>query len=156
MIAACAETPRPGETGTWINDEMIAAYTRLHEEGFAHSCEVWRNGNLVGGLYGVSLGGAFFAESMFHRERDASKVAFVTLVRWLEARGFTLFDCQLHTDHLASLGAREIPRDEYLQRLDRAARQPTLRGPWTLEGSGAPEPAAGPGSGDLPDGRRAR
>lgn len=109
---------RLGET--WINDKLIRAYTHLHELGFAHSVEAWLNGELAGGLYGVSLGGAFFGESMFHRERDASKVALVHLVERLNERGFTLLDTQASTPHLSRFGCIEIPAAEYLERLKKA------------------------------------
>ena len=103
--------------GTWISEELIAAYSHLHAEGFAHSVETWQNGELVGGLYGVSLGGAFFGESMFHRRTDASKVALVALVQRLRERGFVLLDAQARTQHLGRFGCEEIPADEYLRRL---------------------------------------
>ncbi|QIN82610.1 leucyl/phenylalanyl-tRNA--protein transferase [Rubrobacter tropicus] len=117
VIRACAQREE-----TWINAEIIAAYTRLHRAGKAHSVEAYREGELVGGLYGVSLGGAFMGESMFTRARDASKVCFVYLVRRLEERGYELLDCQIQNDHLASLGAKEIPAREYDRRLERALR----------------------------------
>lgn len=113
VMRGCATTHGP----TWITPAMFAAYVRLHELGWAHSVEVWRDGTLVGGLYGVGVGGAFTAESMFHRVRDASKVALATLVDHLTARRFDLFDVQLLTPHLVTLGAIEIPRDAYLARL---------------------------------------
>jgi leucyl/phenylalanyl-tRNA---protein transferase len=106
--------------GTWISDELIAAYVRLNEMGFAHSVESWVNNQLVGGLYGVSLGGAFFGESMFHRTRDASKVALVALVERLKERGYDLLDTQASTEHLRRFGCIDIPADEYLKRLRRA------------------------------------
>ena len=105
---------------TWISEEIIAVYTRLHELGLAHSVESYRDGELVGGLYGVALGGAFFGESMFSRATDASKVAFVALCRRLRVRGYTLLDAQFMTDHLASLGAVQLPRAAYLRRLNAA------------------------------------
>lgn len=116
VIAQCADRPE----GTWISDEIRRVYGQLHEAGFAHSVETWRENRLVGGLYGVALGGAFFGESMFHRETDASKVALVALVERMRDRGFVLLDTQWLTPHLARLGAREIPRDEYLRRLETA------------------------------------
>jgi leucyl/phenylalanyl-tRNA--protein transferase len=109
--------------GTWINDKLIRAYTELHELGFAHSVETWWNGELAGGLYGVSLGGAFFGESMFHRRRDASKIALVTLVNRLNERGFELLDTQASTSHLKRFGCIEIPAADYLRRLDSAIRK---------------------------------
>jgi leucyl/phenylalanyl-tRNA--protein transferase len=120
VIRACADRPEP----TWISPEIIHAYTRLHGLGHAHSVESWQMGHLVGGLYGVALGGAFFGESMFHHIADASKVALVALVERLTQRGFFLLDVQFHTPHLARFGAREIPRAEYLQRLQQAVLQP--------------------------------
>ncbi len=106
--------------GTWISPAILRAYTRLHVLGFAHSVEAWQDGELAGGLYGVSLGGAFFGESMFHRRRDASKVALVHLVQRLRERGYLLLDTQAATPHLARFGCVEIPAEEYLRRLDRA------------------------------------
>jgi leucyl/phenylalanyl-tRNA--protein transferase len=105
------------DEGTWISEEIVEAYCQLHELGAAHSVETWRNGELAGGLYGVALGGAFFGESMFSRQRDASKVALVALVQRMRERGFTLLDVQFTTEHLARFGAIEIPREEYLARL---------------------------------------
>jgi leucyl/phenylalanyl-tRNA--protein transferase len=121
VIRACAE--RPGE-GTWITPEMVAAYERLHELGFAHSVEAWRGEELAGGVYGVALGGFFAGESMFTRQRDGSKVALVGLVERLRERGFTLFDTQFVTDHTRRLGAVEIPRRQYLGRLRDALARP--------------------------------
>jgi leucyl/phenylalanyl-tRNA---protein transferase len=133
VIRSCAEVPRTGASGTWINPAMIDAYQALHEEGYAHSAEAWQGGELVGGVYGVSLGAAFFAESMFHLATDASKAALVALVGQLEAWGFELFDCQLPTPHLASLGATPWPRERFLAALAHALRAPTRRGRWTLD-----------------------
>jgi leucyl/phenylalanyl-tRNA--protein transferase len=115
VIRACADREE-----TWINAEIIEAYVRLHREGKAHSVEAYSEGNLVGGLYGVTLGGAFMGESMFTRMRDASKVCFVHLVAHLRERDFRLLDCQIHNPHLASLGAHEIPEPEFLRRLQHA------------------------------------
>ncbi|WP_090720456.1 leucyl/phenylalanyl-tRNA--protein transferase [Nitrosomonas sp. Nm166] len=117
VMQACA-SPRKGQTGTWIHPQMIAAYTALHEMGLAHSIETWMDGVLVGGLYGVSLGKVFFGESMFSRVPNASKIALVHLIKQLQYWKFGLIDCQVKTDHLASLGAREISRMEFSQRLD--------------------------------------
>ena len=108
------------EGGTWITAEMLEAYTRLHELGYAHSVETWQEGQLVGGLYGVALGGAFFAESMFTRVPDASKVALVSLVRQLQAWGFHIIDCQQASPHVLRFGAEEIPRREFLDHLTAA------------------------------------
>lgn len=116
VIAACAV--RPGE-GTWITPPMSRAYVRLHEQGHAHSVEVWQAGILVGGLYGITVGAVFTGESMFHIVTDASKVALVALDDHLAERGFALIDAQLHTDHLEAMGAVEIPRGDFLDALDR-------------------------------------
>ncbi|MCA8915003.1 MAG: leucyl/phenylalanyl-tRNA--protein transferase [Planctomycetes bacterium] len=130
VIAACAKAKRPGQRGTWITKEMKKAYTELHELGFAHSAEAWLDGKLVGGAYGVSLGAAYFGESMFALEPDASKVAFATLVGRLKEWGFHFVDAQVHTAHLERFGARQIPREDYLRRLEEALKLPTRRGPW--------------------------
>lgn len=124
VIRACAQETRPGQGGTWITGEMVDAYCRLHAAGFAHSFEVWRGDELVGGLYGVAIGRMFFGESMFHRVTDASKVAFVHMVRHLQGAGFDLIDCQLYTPHLARLGAAEIERAAFLARLAVLIAQP--------------------------------
>lgn len=116
VMQACA-APRKGQTGTWIHPEMIAAYTTLHEMKFAHSVEMWVDDELVGGLYGIALGQIFFGESMFSRAPNASKIAFVHLVKQVQEWGFGLIDCQVKTNHLASLGAREIPRAAFAQYL---------------------------------------
>jgi leucyl/phenylalanyl-tRNA--protein transferase len=133
VLRGCAQSPRPGQTGTWLIPEMIDAYMKLHDLGFAHSFEAWKDGTLVGGLYGVSLGAAFFGESMFATVPDASKIAFVASVRQLDAWNIGLIDCQVHTDHLERFGAYEIPRLDYLQLLQRALDEPTKRGRWKLE-----------------------
>jgi leucyl/phenylalanyl-tRNA--protein transferase len=133
VLLGCAEVPRPGQTGTWLIPEMVAAYTKLHELGFAHSIEAWQGDELVGGLYGVSLGAAFFGESMFARAPDASKIAFVASVRQLDAWHIGLIDCQVHTEHLARFGAYEITRGKYLELLAIALDEPTRRGKWTFE-----------------------
>jgi leucyl/phenylalanyl-tRNA--protein transferase len=117
VIKACA-APRETETGTWITDAMMQAYITLHRLGHAHSFECWQDGELVGGLYGIAIGRVFFGESMFSRARDASKVAFVQLARQLVAWQDGLIDCQVYTPHLASLGAVNIPREQFLQQLD--------------------------------------
>lgn len=122
VMNACMEVARPGERGSWISAELVAAYHRLHELGHAHSVEVWRGDQLAGGLYGVSLGGAFFGESMFHVVRDASKVALVHLVERLRERDFLLLDTQAVTGHLSRFGCIEVPADEYLQMLSGALR----------------------------------
>jgi leucyl/phenylalanyl-tRNA--protein transferase len=132
VIRGCARAPRKGARGTWITPAMVAAYEALFELGFAHSAEAWRAGELVGGVYGVSLGGVFFGESMFTLAPDASKVAFATLVRRLAGWGFDFVDCQVHTAHLARLGARPWPRAEFLARLRASLRRETRRGRWQL------------------------
>jgi leucyl/phenylalanyl-tRNA---protein transferase len=124
VIAECA-APRDGQSGTWIVPEMMAAYTELHRLGYAHSVESWREDRLVGGLYGMSLGRVFFGESMFSREPDASKVALVRLVERLRGNGAELIDCQQATPHLASLGAREIPRAEFAKRVKDSIQYPS-------------------------------
>ena len=133
VMRACARKPRPGQDGTWITPEIVAGYTALHREGLAHSIEAWRQGRLVGGLYGVSLGAVFFGESMFADEPNASKVAFATLLANLVRWRFALVDCQSYTDHLAGFGAVEWRRARFLAALKRALRQPTRTGRWTLE-----------------------
>jgi leucyl/phenylalanyl-tRNA--protein transferase len=133
VIAACAVAPRDGQQGTWITREMQDAYIKLHGLGFAHSVETWFEGKLVGGLYGVSLGKAFFGESMFHHKTDASKVALATLVERLKTWGFRFIDAQMTTEHLLSLGAQELSRRIFLKQLQSALRQPTKRGKWRID-----------------------
>jgi len=130
VIRECASVKRPNQNDTWITDDMIEAYCRLHHEGFAHSVESWQEGELVGGLYGISLGRAFFGESMFSKVSNASKVAFVHLVWFLESRNFSLIDCQLTTKHLLSFGAQEIQRKEFLRMLEEALKHKTRKGRW--------------------------
>jgi leucyl/phenylalanyl-tRNA---protein transferase len=141
VIRGCADAPRGGQKGTWITTDMIEAYEELHRLGFAHSVETWSDGRLVGGLYGVSLGTAFFGESMFARERDASKVALVHLVRQLGLWGFELLDCQVRNDHLASLGAEQWSRARFLEGLSRALQAATRRGPWQFDPASGDERA---------------
>lgn len=129
VMRGCA-APRPGQAGTWITPTMIEAYTRLHHLGYAHSVETWVNGELAGGLYGVAIGGMFYGESMFTRVRDASKIALVHLVWQLRRWGFGLIDCQMKTAHLASLGAREIPRADFVRRVRELIEWPHRPGPW--------------------------
>jgi leucyl/phenylalanyl-tRNA---protein transferase len=125
VIRACAADDRdPDDPGSWISDEIIESYTALHMRGFAHSVEAWREDRLVGGLYGVALGGAFFGESMFFRETDASKIALVALVERLQSRGYTLLDTQWLTTHLEQFGAVEVSRADYLRRLELSLGQP--------------------------------
>jgi leucyl/phenylalanyl-tRNA--protein transferase len=121
VVAACAERP----DGTWISREIIRVYTELHRLGFAHSVETWQGAELAGGLYGVSLGGAFFGESMFHRASNASKVALVCLVERMRQRGMVLLDCQFMTEHLRQFGTIEITRRAYLRRLAAALAIPS-------------------------------
>ena len=129
VMPACGR-PRAKQKETWITTDMLEAYYALHELGFAHSVEAWRDGKLAGGLYGVSLGRCFFGESMFTTVSNASKAAFITLVRRLQAMGFGLIDCQVFTAHLESLGARSMPRNEFLRLLRAALRYETVRGDW--------------------------
>ena len=132
VINACARVRRKHGEGTWIVPAMISAYCRLHANGYAHSVEAWQNDALVGGLYGVSLGKCFFGESMFTHVTNASKVAFVALVKHLKALSFDLIDCQVTTGHLISFGAREIPRDVFLNQLRKTLERPSLKGNWAL------------------------
>lgn len=134
IMEQCAG-PRPQypEGGTWITDDMLDAYTRLHELGYAHSVETWQDGRLVGGLYGVAIGGAFFAESMFTRVDDASKVALVRLVRQLQVWDFRLIDCQQFSPHVGRFGAEEIPRRDFIEHLRLALTLPDRRGRWRFE-----------------------
>jgi leucyl/phenylalanyl-tRNA---protein transferase len=137
VVQACARVRRKGQRGTWITPELAAAFEQLHSLGFAHSAEAWQDGKLVGGLYGVSLGGAFFGESMFADTPDASKVAFVVLVQQLGRWGFDFVDAQVHTPHLERFGAAEISRDDYLAALRESMTRPTRRGKWHLDGNTA-------------------
>lgn len=130
VIRACADQPRPGQSGTWITEELIEGFEALHASGFAHSIEAWEGERLVGGVYGVSLGRVFFGESMFAHAPDASKVAFVTLMGNLRAWNFSFIDCQVHTEHLARFGAELWPRARFLDQLHDALDAPTRRGPW--------------------------
>lgn len=123
VMLACAETRRPQQDGTWITADIINGYCKLHELGFAHSAETWIDEQLVGGVYGVAIGHMFYGESMFHHVTNASKIAFVHLVQRLQKQGFGMVDCQMKTAHLASLGAREITRAEFLQRLAKLTAQ---------------------------------
>lgn len=130
VMQGCS-APRPGQAGTWITDTMIDAYCDLHEAGWAHSVETWIDGELAGGLYGVAIGRLFFGESMFSRRTDASKIALVHLVRRLEQAGTELIDCQMRTDHLASFGAREIPRRVFSARVAELVHSTALPSRWT-------------------------
>jgi len=133
VMGGCAG-PRTDQDGTWITTDMTDAYVNLARLGHAHSIEVWQGDGLVGGLYGVAIGRMFYGESMFSRVSNASKVALVHLVRQLERWGFELIDCQMSTTHLASLGAREIPRASFLREVQRLTRQPGVPAPWQLDG----------------------
>jgi len=140
VIQACARAPRAGQLGTWITPQVVDAYSALHRVGNAHCVEAWRAGNLVGGLYGVSIGRMFFGESMFALESDASKVALAHLVERLRRCGCPLVDCQQQTAHLATLGARAIPRGEFAERLAALVHCPAPEGVWDATPSaGAPE-----------------
>ena len=130
IINACAQTRRKGGPGTWITPEMASAYTRLHQMGYAHSFETWCDGQIVGGLYGVSLGRCFFGESMYAALADASKVALAALAEFAQDNKFEFIDCQLPTDHLKSMGAREIPREDFMIRLTLSLQYPSLKGRW--------------------------
>jgi leucyl/phenylalanyl-tRNA--protein transferase len=133
VMGGCAE-PRSGQPGTWITAEMRDAYNRMHRLGHAHSVETWIDGELAGGLYGMAIGAVFYGESMYSRGRDASKIALVALVRLLAATGFELIDCQMHTPHLASMGARDIPRSRFSRLLAELIHYPHPLGPWTHAG----------------------
>jgi len=132
VVAACRERRNRREEGTWITAAMMSAYIRLHELGLAHSVEAWREGTMVGGLYGVSLGKCFFGESMFTKVPNASKAAFIGLVKALMRCDFQLIDCQVYTDHLSSLGAEMMDREDFLRLLRKALDYETLRGNWRL------------------------
>ncbi len=135
VIKNCAKIPRRHESGTWILPDMIAAYCQLHDAGFAHSVETYLDGVLVGGLYGISLGGMFFGESMFAKADDASKVAMVRLAEQLSAWNFDLIDGQVMNHHLERLGFGLIPRAEYMAKLQQSIEKPTRRGKWTFSES---------------------
>ncbi len=130
VIKACGSVERKGQDSTWITEEIIEGYLALFTLGFAHSVEVWREGELVGGLYGVSLGSLFFGESMFHLVPDASKAGYILFVRALQRLGFSLVDCQVFTPHLTSLGAQNISRREFEKYLKKGLKGKTLSGSW--------------------------
>jgi len=132
VVSACA-APRAGQPGTWITREMAAAYGALHLAGYAHSVETWNEGTLAGGLYGVSIGRMFFGESMFSSASDASKIALAHLARQLERWDFGLIDCQMSTPHLASLGAHEMPRAQFMRALTELVNYPTRLGAWRFD-----------------------
>jgi leucyl/phenylalanyl-tRNA--protein transferase len=133
VIRCCARASRGGQRGTWITEDMVGAYVRLFELGFAHSAEAWQADELVGGLYGVSLGHCFFGESMFAHRPNASKSTFVALVRQLDHWGFDLIDCQVYTEHLERFGASEWPRARFLEELAPALAKPGRPGRWCFE-----------------------
>ena len=135
VMRFCAQTPRNGQVGTWITAEIQEAYGKLHKLGFAHSVETWMNGKLVGGLYGLAIGKMFYGESMFSHATDASKLALAHLTRFLIEQGFGLIDCQMNTPHLASLGAREIPRSEFITQLLALTAVLPLNGRWPIDGA---------------------
>lgn len=141
VIRGCAQ-PRPNEDGTWLVPEMIDAYCDFHRLGYAHSIETWLDGELVGGLYGVALGRIFFGESMFSRANDASKVALVYLVERVRQWGFKLIDCQVYTEHLETMGAKQIPRDDFQHQVElenKACKPQPVARPWRSERSGTME-----------------
>ncbi len=130
VVAGCAQAKRHHQDGTWISDELQHGFLQLHELGYAHAAEAWQDGVLVGGVYGMALGAVFCGESMFARRADASKVAFVHLIEHLRRQAFHFIDCQVYTEHLDRFGAREVPRDTFLNHLDRAVRVEASVGPW--------------------------
>lgn len=132
VIHACATAPRDGQNGTWITPEMRTAYIELHHLGHAHSVETWAEGKLVGGLYGIAIGHAFFGESMFANARDASKIALAHLCAHLQRHEFGIIDCQMETMHLASLGARPISRDDFVTQIDRLCEELCTSGRWPV------------------------
>lgn len=131
VIRYCAKVPRPGQSGTWITEDMISAYIKLHQLGYAHSFETYQDNELAGGLYGISLGGAFFGESMFHLKRDASKIAFHRLVEKCRQFEFSFIDSQVPNDHMKQVGCVEISRGSFLERLEKCMAQETIKGTWT-------------------------
>jgi len=139
VIGNCAAVPRPGQPGTWIFPNLITGYTELHRLGYAHSVEVWKDKTLVGGLYGVSLGAAFFGESMFSLESDASKIGFLSLAATLFRHGFEFVDCQVYTPYLELMGGVEVPRPLYLSMLKDALTARTLKGSWSEVLPGFPD-----------------
>ncbi len=132
VIEACATIPRLDQPGTWLTAEMKQAYIRLHKIGMAHSAEVWKENKLVGGLYGVSIGGVFFGESMFSKLPNTSKLALICLCQWLDERDFLMVDCQIYSEHLARMGGIEVDRTHFLEALDECMAKPTLKGFWRV------------------------
>ena len=133
VIDNCAKISRKGEPGTWISKEMIQAYTKLHKLGMAHSAEIWKGDELVGGLYGVSIGSVFFGESMFTTEQNMSKLALIRLCEWLEKRDFLMIDCQVFSKHIVSMGAVPVARSQFLEALDIGLESNTLCGNWSVD-----------------------
>jgi leucyl/phenylalanyl-tRNA---protein transferase len=131
VVKNCSTIKRTHQKGTWITKEMITAYKNLHDMGAAHSAEAWCNGELCGGIYGVSLGGCFFGESMFSKKDNASKFAIIKLIEKLKKNKFAILDCQIYSDHLKSLGAEEVPRTEFLQTLKTELLKKSIHGSWT-------------------------
>lgn len=132
VIDNCAKVSRKGQPGTWISKEMKQAYTKLHKIGMAHSAEIWKKGELVGGLYGVSIGSIFFGESMFTTEQNMSKLALIRLCKWLEDREFLMIDCQVFSEHIVSMGAVSVARSQFLEALDIGLNANTMRGIWSV------------------------
>ena len=132
VMRASQRQIRNGQNGSWISEDLIASYTKLHEMGYGHSVEVWKGDELVGGLYGLSMGKMFFGESMFSKMPNASKFGFITLVQKLQSLGFNLIDCQQETRHLTSLGARTIPRKDFLKRLSANEQEGDMVGNWGM------------------------
>ncbi len=132
VINACQQVPRPDQDGTWITDALKAAYIQIHQLGFAHSVEVWKEGELVGGLYGVNIGKVYFGESMFSLVSNASKIGFISLVNQLKKEGISLIDCQVETQYLHSLGGRNVPRHEFLKQLNYAIDDNSLNYSWSI------------------------
>ena len=130
VIRNCSQAPRPDQDGTWITEEMIVAYIKLHQLGLAHSFETYQDGNLIGGLYGISLGKAFFGESMYHHSRDASKTAFAHLCQFAQDHDFHFIDAQVPSEHLERLGAQEVTREDFLNQLQKSNNNPTLQNSW--------------------------
>ncbi len=130
VIKSCGSVPRKGQKGTWITPDMVKAYIKLHDLGFAHSVEAWKNEKLAGGIYGISLGKCFFGESMFSFQSNASKAALITLCNMLEHADFSILDCQVYTEHLDSMGAEMIPRKDFIAMVNKGLEKKTIRGNW--------------------------
>jgi leucyl/phenylalanyl-tRNA--protein transferase len=130
VVQACGHVGRNRENGTWLNFKLKESLSKLHHDGLAHSVEAWKDGELVGGLYGISLGGMFFGESMFAKQADASKVCLYHLCQWMIEKKMDIIDCQIPNDHLLSLGAQVLPRDEFYPLLEESVQKNTIKGPW--------------------------